>query len=100
MVNSHANLIMNAVRATTLPTLLVFNANVAIGALASYGESHYVFGRRSAKHFRCILLGADTGDLSVEQLDGPECGINLKTANALGLRIPQSVLIRADEVSQ
>jgi putative ABC transport system substrate-binding protein len=44
------------------------------------------------------LLGANPGDLPVEQLDRPRFAINLKTAKALGVTIPQSVLIRADEV--
>jgi len=54
--------------------------------------SYYALGRLSARHVQRIL--------PVEQLDRPQFFINLKTAKALGLTIPQSVLTRADEVIQ
>jgi putative tryptophan/tyrosine transport system substrate-binding protein len=98
MVSSQPELIIDATTAKKLPTMLAYQGNVAMGALASYGESHYALGRRSAKHVQRILLGADPGALPVEQLDRPQFVINLKTAKALGLPIPQSVLVRADEV--
>ena len=66
--------------------------------LASYGLSYYALGRLSAKHVQRVLLGAAPGDLPVEQVDRLHFVINLKTAKALGLTIPQSVLARADEV--
>jgi len=72
--------------------------SVAKGALAAYGESFYTIGRLSAKLVQRVLLGADPGDLPVEQVDRLHFVINLKTAKALGLTIPQSVLARADEV--
>jgi len=98
MVSSQPELIIDATAAKNLPTMLAYQGSVAMGALASYGESYYALGRRSAKHVQRILLGADPGDLPVEQLDRPQFVINLKTAKALGLTIPPSVLIRADEV--
>jgi putative ABC transport system substrate-binding protein len=72
--------------------------SVAKGALASYGLSYYTIGRLSAKQVQRVLLGADPGNLPVEQVDRLHFAINLKTAKALGLTIPQSVLARADEV--
>jgi putative ABC transport system substrate-binding protein len=45
-----------------------------------------------------VLLGADPGQLPVEQLDRPEFAINLKTAKALGLTIPPAALARADDI--
>jgi len=75
-----------------------YQGGVAKGALASYGESYYALGRLSAKHVQRILLGADPGDLPVEQLDRLHFVINLKTAKALGLTIPPSLLQRADQV--
>ena len=98
MVNSQEELILDTARAKRLPTMLPYQGSVAKGALASYGESYYAPGRLAAKHVQRVLLGADPGDLPVEQLDRPHFVINLKTAKALGLTIPQSVLARADEV--
>jgi ABC-type uncharacterized transport system substrate-binding protein len=100
MVNSQEELIIDTARAKRLPTMLPFKASVAKGALASYGESYYALGRLSAKQVQRVLLGADPGDLPVDQLDRLHFVINLKTAKALGLTIPQSVLARADEVIQ
>jgi putative ABC transport system substrate-binding protein len=98
MVISQEELIIDTMRAKRLPTMLSYQGNVAKGALASYGESYYALGRLSAKHVQRVLLGASPGDLAVEQLDRLHFVINLKTAKALGLTIPQSVLVRADEV--
>jgi len=98
MVTTQAEMIIDTARAQKLPTMLAYQGSVVMGALASYGESYYALGRRSAKHVQRILLGADPGDLPVEQLDRPQFVINLKTAKSLGLTIPQSVLLRADEV--
>ena len=72
--------------------------SVARGALAAYGESLYTIGRLSAKHVQRVLLGADPRDLPVEQVDRFHFVVNLKTAKALGLTIPQSLLQRADQV--
>jgi putative ABC transport system substrate-binding protein len=98
MVTSQAELIIDAARAKRLPTMFADTESVAKGALASYGVSRYEFGRLSAKHVQRVLLGADPGNLPVEQVDRLHFVINLKTAKALGLTIPQSVLTRADEV--
>jgi len=100
MVGSQAQLIIDTARAKRLPTMLSHKTSVAKGALASVGDSYYAIGRLSAKHVQRVLLGADPGTLPVEQLDRPEVALNLKTAKALGVTIPQSVLVRADEVIQ
>ena len=98
MVASQAELIIESARAKRLATMFQERGAVAKGALAAYGESYYTIGRLSAKHVQRVLLGADPGNLPVEQVDRFHFVINLKTAKALGLTIPQSLLARADEV--
>jgi len=98
MILSQAELMVETARALKLPTMFINREAVAQGALASYGDSYHVIGRLSAKYVQQILKGANPGDLPVEQLDRLYLVVNLKTAKALGLTIPQSVLVRADEI--
>jgi len=100
MVASQSTLIVEAARAKKLATMFHQRETVAMGALASYGVSYYELGRLSAKYVQRVLLGANPGELPVEQVDRLYFVINLKTAKALGLTIPQSLLQRADEVIQ
>ena len=64
----------------------------------SYGPSALAAYRAASRHIDKILKGAKPGDLPVEQPTKIDLVINLKTAKALGLKIPQSVLLRADRV--
>jgi putative ABC transport system substrate-binding protein len=98
MVLSQAEQIIETAKALRLPTMFINREAVAKGALASYGDSYHVIGRLSAKYVQQVLKGANPGDLPVEQLDRLYLVVNLKTAKALGLTIPQSVLVRADEI--
>jgi putative ABC transport system substrate-binding protein len=100
LVVSQIDYMIEVARAKRLPTLLQEQESVAKGALASYGISYRAAGHLAAKQVRRVLEGAQAGDLPVEQLSQPYFALNLKTANALGLTISQSLLTRADEVIQ
>jgi putative ABC transport system substrate-binding protein len=83
-----------------LPAMYPFKEFVDAGGLISYASSYPAMFRRAAIYADKILKGAKPGDLPIEQPTTFELIINLKTAKALGLTIPQSILVRADEVIQ
>jgi putative ABC transport system substrate-binding protein len=68
------------------------------GCLLGYGPSRLELSRRSAYYVKRILDGAKPAELPVEQPTRIELSVNLKTAKALGIKIPQSILLRADRV--
>jgi len=70
------------------------------GGLVAYSANLFDLERRAATFVDKILKGAKPADLSVEQPTKFELVVNLKTAKTLGLTIPQSILIRADEIIQ
>jgi putative ABC transport system substrate-binding protein len=84
--------------ARRIPTMFQDRQAVVLGGLASYGVDYYTVGRFSATQVQRVLLGANPGDLPVVQIERIPFVVNRKTAKALGLTIPPSVLARADEI--
>jgi putative ABC transport system substrate-binding protein len=81
-----------------LPTMFIFRHYVEAGGLMSYGVDTRPMWRRAASYVAKILRGAQPQDLPVEQAANFEFAVNLKTAKALGVTLPTSILLRADEV--
>jgi putative ABC transport system substrate-binding protein len=81
-----------------LPAMYPWRFYVDAGGLMSYATSIPAFHHRSASYVDRILRGARPGDLPIEQPTKFELVINRKTAKALGLTIPEAVVLRADEV--
>jgi putative ABC transport system substrate-binding protein len=80
-----------------LPSVSGFGTYAEAGGLVAYGPSFPELSRRAAAYVDKILKGAKPADLPVEQPTKFELVINLRTAKALGLTIPQSLLLRADQ---
>jgi len=83
-----------------LPVIVQVRENAEAGGLMSYAPNRLDEIRRAARYIDKILKGAKPADLPVEQPTKFELVINLKTARSLGLTIPQSILVRADEIIQ
>jgi len=103
-VVSHPLINANRIRISTLAlgarmaTICGFREYVEVGALMSYGPNLPALFRRAGEFVDKILRGAKPGDIPVEQPTKFDLIINLTTAKALGLTIPESFLLRADEV--
>src|SRR5262245_5388290 len=95
---AHHQLFIRLAQQHRLPAVYSQRTYVAQGALMSYGPDIYDNFRRSASYVDRILEGAKPSDLPVQQPTKFELAINLKTAKALGLEVPATLLARADEV--
>src|SRR5262249_52856701 len=98
MLWAHRDEIAGLSARSRLPTMFFMREFVEVGGLMAYGPNTVDMARRAAVYVDKILKGAKPGDLPIEQPTKFELVINLKTAKALGLTIPPSVLARADEI--
>jgi ABC-type uncharacterized transport system substrate-binding protein len=94
----HRALIIGLTEHHRVPAIYTYRSIVAEGGLISYGPDQLDIFRRSASYVDRILKGAKPADLPVQQPTKFELAINLKTAKALGIDVPPSLLVRADEV--
>jgi putative ABC transport system substrate-binding protein len=95
---THVHRIADLAAQSRLPAMFAYRGFVEAGGLMSYAMDESDIPRRLAVYADRILKGAKPGDLPVEQPAKHELLINLKTARALGLTIPRTLLIQADEV--
>ncbi len=98
MIASQQRQIVNLAAENRLPAIFSDGAFVEAGGLMSYGPKLVDFYRRAAAYVEKILKGARPGDLPVEQPTHFELRVNLRTARALRLSLPQSILLRADAI--
>jgi putative ABC transport system substrate-binding protein len=98
LVTAQRNLVISLANRFNLPSVFAFRYYAVDGGLVSYGVDNIDLYRRSAAYVDRILKGEKPSDLPVQAPTKYELVINLKTAKALGLSVPQSLLSRADEV--
>jgi len=94
----HRKLIVEFVARIRVPDFHRYYQAVEVGALASYGHDAYDVYRRAAGYVVKILEGARPSELPIEQMERYALVLNLSTAKALGIKVPQVVLLRADRV--
>ncbi len=95
---THRTMLLKLASKARLPVISGENPFSAAGGLMSYGADYADQMHRAAGYVDKILKGAKAGDLPIEQPTKFELVVNLKTAKALGIKIPEPILLRADEV--
>jgi putative tryptophan/tyrosine transport system substrate-binding protein len=100
LINTQLRTVIDAIAASKLPAIFGRVEHVAAGALMAYSGSNLDNFRRSASYVDKILKGAKPGELAIEQPSKFDFAVNLKTAKAIGVTLPTSVLARADRVIQ
>jgi ABC-type uncharacterized transport system substrate-binding protein len=98
LVSTNRTRIITLALGARLPTIFNTRDFVQVGGLMSYGPNYSDLFRRAAEYVDKILRGTKPGDIPVEQPTKFDLVLNLTTAKALGLAIPESFLLRADEV--
>ena len=96
--NTHWARLLDLAARNRLPAIFAFKDPVVAGGLISYGNDQSELYRQTANYVDKILKGAKPADLPVEQPTKFELFVNLKTAKALDITIPPSILLRADRV--
>ena len=95
---THRELIIARAMMHRMPAIYAFRSYVISGRLAYYGLDFVDSYRRAASYVDRIFKGASPADLPVQQPTKYELAINLKTAKAIGITVPPTLLARADEV--
>jgi putative ABC transport system substrate-binding protein len=98
MVISATPRIIDPARERKLPVIVDDVNAVSIGVLAAYGVNYFDLGYFASKQVQRVLAGARPQDLPVQAYDKVQLGLNLRVARELGITVPQSVLLRADQI--
>jgi putative ABC transport system substrate-binding protein len=96
----HSGRIAALAIAARLPSISLYRDTAEAGMLMSYGPSTTYFYERAAGYVDRILKGAKPADLPIEQATKFELVVNLRSAKAMGMTMPPSLLVRADQVIQ
>ena len=96
--HAHRRIIAHLAAESRLPTVYAHRAQVEVGGLISYGPDFFELHRQAAEQIAKIIKGAKPADLPIRQPTKFELVINLKTAKALGITVPPTLLARADEL--
>jgi putative ABC transport system substrate-binding protein len=98
LFTTHRGRLVEAVTGSRLPAIYSLLAYVEVGGLIAYGPRHAELYWKAAAHVDKILKGAKPGDLPVEQPTRFELTVNMRAAKVIGLTIPPSVVLRADQI--